>query len=46
MRSLAFLAATLAIMALAFSAILIAVQWADLQGSEASNAMGDESQAR
>ncbi|HPF41104.1 MAG TPA: hypothetical protein P5081_19525 [Phycisphaerae bacterium] len=28
--------------AVAFSAILIAVQWADLQGSEASNAMGDE----
>ncbi|MCA9256772.1 MAG: hypothetical protein KDA33_14085 [Phycisphaerales bacterium] len=28
--------------AVAFSAILIAVQWADLQGSEASNAMGDD----
>ncbi|MCB9853154.1 MAG: hypothetical protein H6819_08660 [Phycisphaerales bacterium] len=28
--------------ALAFSAILIAVQWADLQGSAASNALGDD----
>lgn len=33
---------TLPAAAMAFSAILIAVQWADLQGSEASNAMAEE----